>query len=267
MFRKRIGAIFITMLVLIEFIAPSFAIEEKLTARMTRPDVKQLFLLIEPDVPPVASVILFPGGSGKIKLWKEDPTQYGNNFLVRTRRMFAEHGFLTVVVDVPSDRRRGPGLRDFRDSSAHRTDIGAVVEFLRRRAAVPVWLIGTSRGNVSAAHLAAHLPVDGVVLTASVTEESRRSRATVMDAPLDRITKPVLIVHHHDDACRATPYDNIASLKRRFTVSGLVEVQVYEGGDPPISEPCQARSAHGFFGIEKRVVDAIACWIKRARPE
>ena len=166
-----------------------------------------------------------------------------------------------------SDRRRGPGLRDFRDSLAHRTDIGAVVEFLRRHADVPVWLIGTSRGTVSAAHLAAHLPVDGVVLTATVTEESQRSRATVIEAPLDRITKPVLIVHHRDDACQVTPYYNIASLKRRFTVSSLVEVLVYEGGDPPISKPCQARSAHGFLGIEQRVIDAIARWIKRARPE
>ncbi len=163
MFRKCIGALFIAMLAFIESTAPSFAIEENLTARMTRPEVKQLFLLVEPDVPPVASVILFPGGSGKIKLWKNDPSQYGNNFLVRMRRMFAEHGFLTAVVDVPSDRRRGPGLRDFRDTSAHRTDIGAVVEFLRRRADVPVWLIGTSQGTVSAAHLAAHLPVDAVL--------------------------------------------------------------------------------------------------------
>ena len=267
MFRKRIGALFIVLLAIIGSTAPSFAIDETVTARKTRPGVKQLFLLVEPDVAPVASVILFPGGSGKIKLWKKDPTRYGNNFLVRTRRMFAEHGFLTAVVDVPSDRRRGPGLRDFRDTSAHRIDIGAIVQFLRRRADVPVWLIGTSRGTVSAAHLAAHLPVDGVVLTATVTEESRRSRATVIDAPLDRITKPVLIVHHRDDACRATPYDNVASLKRRFTASSLVEVLVYDGGDPPVSKPCQARSAHGFLGIEKRVVDAIARWIKRARPE
>ena len=44
----------------------------QLCPEMTRPEVKQLFLLVEPDVQPVASVILFPGGSGKIKLWKKD---------------------------------------------------------------------------------------------------------------------------------------------------------------------------------------------------
>ena len=267
MIRKHIIAVSVSMLAIFESTAPSFAVGEKLSARETRPGVTQLFLPVEPDVPPVASVILFPGGSGKIKLWKKDPSRYGENFLVRTRRMSAEHSFLTAVVDVPSDRRRGAGLRDFRDSTAHRTDIGAIVEFLRRRANVPVWLIGSSRGTISAAHLAAHLPVDGLVLTATVSEQSRKSRATVFDAPLDRITQPVFIVHHRSDACPVTPYYSIASLKRRFTGSGLVDMLAFEGGDPPISEPCQALSEHGFLGIENRVVATIARWIKRAGPE
>ena len=78
---------------------------------------------------------------------------------------------------------------------------------------------------------------------------------------------PVLIVHHRNDECFATPYYNVGKLKRRFTSSGLVEDMIFEGGDPPISGPCKAQSAHGFLGIENRVVDAIARWIKRARPE
>lgn len=267
MLRKRRAALFIAMVAIIEATAPSFAIDEKMAARMTRPGVEQLFLLVEPDVAPVASVVLLKGGSGKLRLWRNDPNKYGDNFLVRTRRIFARHGFLTAVVDVPSDRRGDPGLRGFRHTSEHRTDIAAIVEFLRRRADVPVWLIGTSRGTVSAAHLAASLAVDGVVLSASVTEESGRSNATVLQAPLDRITKPVLIVHHRDDACEVTPYDNIASLKRRFWASGIVEALIFEGGDPARSNPCGALSAHGFLGIETRVVDAIARWIKRIRPE
>ena len=120
---------------------------------------------------------------------------------------------------------------------------------------------------MSAAHLAAVLQVNGVVLTSSVTEEARRSTATVFDAPLDGIHAPVLIVHHRNDECFATPYYNVGKLKRRFTASGLVEDMIFEGGDPPISGPCKPLSAHGFLGIEKRMVGAIARWIKRARPE
>jgi pimeloyl-ACP methyl ester carboxylesterase len=240
---------------------------ESVVAVPTRPGVEQLILLVAPKGQPVASVILFPGGSGKIGLWKNDPGGYGNSFLVRTRKLFAGHGFVTAVVDVPSDRRTGSGLREFRDSRAHRTDIRAVVRFLRQRANLPVWLIGTSRGTISAAHLATNLAVDGVVLSATVTEASQRSRATVFDAPLGRIRPPVLIVHHRSDACRVTPYLNVTSLKSRFTATGIVEILAFEGGRPSESEPCRGLSPHGFFGIEDRVVGDVARWIKRASPE
>lgn len=76
-----------SVIAVIAIAAPSFAIDESVAALKTRPGVEQPFLLVEPDVAPVASVILFPGGSGKIKLWKKDPSRYGNNFLVRPRRM------------------------------------------------------------------------------------------------------------------------------------------------------------------------------------
>jgi len=36
---------------------------------------------------------------------------------------------------------------------------------------------------------------------------------------------------------------------------------MFEGGDDPISKPCQARSAHGFLGIEEKVVDATVRWM------
>lgn len=39
----------------------------------------------------------------------------------------------------------------FRMSSAHAGDIGAVANYLKSEAAVPVWLIGTSMGTFSAA--------------------------------------------------------------------------------------------------------------------
>ncbi len=50
MFRKRIGALFIVLLAIIGSTAPSFAIDETVTARKTRPGVKQLFLLASPTL-------------------------------------------------------------------------------------------------------------------------------------------------------------------------------------------------------------------------
>ena len=74
----RLASPVVHLIITIGIVAPAFALEEKFVARTSRPGVKQPFLLVEP----VASVILFPGGNGKIKPWKRDPEQYGGNFLV-----------------------------------------------------------------------------------------------------------------------------------------------------------------------------------------
>ncbi len=78
----RLASPVVHLIIAIGIVAPAFAIAAKFVARISRPGVKQPFLLVEPDSSPVASVILFPGGNGKIKPWKRDPEQYGGNFLV-----------------------------------------------------------------------------------------------------------------------------------------------------------------------------------------
>ena len=44
-----------------------------------------------------------------------------------------------------------------------------------------------------------------------------------------------------------------------------VEVALLEGGLPAKSEPCLAKSEHGFFGIEDRAVQTIASFIKAVK--
>jgi hypothetical protein len=39
---------------------------------------------------------------------------------------------------------------------------------------------------------------------------------------------------------------------------------LFNGGSTPVSDPCDPLSPHGFFGVEQRVIDAIAKWIKHA---
>ena len=246
--------------------APSSASEERTVTIDTRPGVTVGLALVDPPGRPVASVILFIGGSGTLALWRRRrplPLDRGN-FLVRTRRMFAAHGFLTALVDVPSDRREDE-LEGFRHTVEHRRDIEAVVAWLRNRADVPVWLIGTSRGTVSVAHLAATMKIDGAVLTASVTGSGRRV-ATVLDARLEDVTAPVLVVHNRDDDCGVTPSHNMDMIKDRLIKSAAAEVMMFSGGTPSGHEVCGPLSYHGFLGIERKVVDAIAGWIKARRP-
>lgn len=159
--------------------------EQKLSSELvkidTRPGVTQKFILIKP-VNPIASVILFAGGHGNLELsslfgiptigWGE------NNFLVRTRKNLARHGLMVAVVDVPSDQNWERGINRsrkrkeiFRMNNEHARDIKAVAAYLKNEVHIPIWLIGTSWGTVSATNGATRIKegIDGLVLTSAMT--------------------------------------------------------------------------------------------------
>jgi pimeloyl-ACP methyl ester carboxylesterase len=181
---------------------------------------------------------------------------------VRSRGLFAEEGLLVAVLDVPSDHAAGYGR--FRVSKEHAQDVAAVIAALKALAPVPVWLVGTSKGTVSAAFIAGRLRQggpDGVVLTSSITDRSRETADTVVDATLDEIRVPTLIVHHKQDACVVTRYNSARLLPRQLTRTPRKEFVSFEGG-LSVGDPCEAFAYHGYNGIEREVVHAIATWIK-----
>jgi len=154
----------------------------------------------------------------------------------------------------------------FRMGKAHVEDVTKVLEMLEARTPAPIYLAGTSRGTLSAAYLAATVTdprVKGLVLTTSLGEAGRgRNRSvTVYDAPLKRITIPVLVVQHRDDACWASPFSAATGIPAALSGSAKVDFVAVSGGDPPRSEPCEAFAAHGFVGREVLVVDVITDWI------
>ena len=215
----------------------------------TRPGVTQPVLFIAAPSA-VASVILFPGGSGVI-------VNVRGNFLLRVADRFPAQGFNVAVADAPSDHPGGLST-PFRQSSEHADDIAAIVAMLKNRAPVPVWLVGTSRGSISAANGAARIGsprIAGVVLTSSVWQDGMAGVA------LEQIKVPTLVVHNRDDGCRASPFGDAASAMARMQQARVKELLAVSGGSLR-SGPCDALSPHGYYGIEDQVVPAIIAWIK-----
>jgi len=254
----------VAVLVLLAVATPGQAFEAGVKTLESRPGVTESFLLVQPETVPVASVILFAGGDGVIGLARAGNPNWGRtNFLVRSRSLFAQEGFLVAVPDVPSDHAAGYGR--FRVAREHAQDVAAVIAELRRQAPVPVWLIGTSRGTVSAANAAARLKdggPDGLVLTSSVTRPSRKITDSVHDVDLGEIRVPTLVVHHRQDGCVVTRFDEAQLLPRRLKRAPHAEFMAFDGGRSA-GDPCEADSYHGFAGIERDVVQAIAAWIKK----
>lgn len=258
--------LFVTLLLsLVLSGAPVFSeLRESLQRVESRAGVTQPFLLVEPPGPPAASLILFTGGEGVLGFKGAGPFPRGGNFLVRNRQAFAAHGLLVAVIDVPSDHAGGLGR--FRIAEGHARDVAAVIVALRQQAAVPVWVVGTSRGTVSAVNAAARLKdggPDGLVITSSVTRGARANVATVDDAGLGQVRVPTLVVHHENDACAGTPGSDAPALVGRVRAARK-ELLLFQGGAGGGSgrAACGPFAAHGYFGIDAGVVKAIADWIK-----
>jgi hypothetical protein len=248
------------LLILAALALPAAA--QEIVTLATRPGVTQSFFIANMgERKPQAVALLYVGGGGAINLrLEEGQIKFGQgNFLPRSRREFIRNGVLPVILDAPSDHSREM-TDEFRTSEAHSADARAVIaEVKKRHPGLPVFLVGTSRGTLSAAYVGGALGdgVAGVVLTASLFYSGGGTRALSRLAGFDWsvIKSPVLLAHHADDGCGATPYREAARLGRRFA---LITVH---GGKPAESPPCEPLAAHGFFGKEAETVHAIAAWM------
>lgn len=228
----------------------------------TRPGITQRMLMLSPP-DPKAAVILFPGGHGGLQLFANGSIKWGeDNFLVRTRQLFAEQGFLVAVIDAPSDRQTPPFLQGFRQSPEHAADVRAVIAWLRNMAQVPVWLIGTSRGTQSAAYLATELTSpegpDGIVLTATILTDGKSRSVPAMS--LDKVRVPVLVVHHEQDGCEHCSFAEAPALMAKLGAAPKSQLLSFKGGENR-GDPCKASAYHGFNGLERDVVQQISAWI------
>jgi alpha/beta superfamily hydrolase len=237
--------------------------EIKIETLTPRPGVTLSMLVLRADRP-LASVVLFAGGEGKLGGFQPNGNPVlGGNFLVRSRSVFLSQGLTTVVMDAPSDRQDGKGLGGFRQSSAHMQDISAVMRYLRRQAPVPVWLVGTSLGTASVAAAAIRIkeePPDGIVLTSSIVEPS--FQGGLPSQRLGEISIPALLVHHEKDECRHTLFKDVPPVVAAITRAPRTELITFRDGGPPRGDPCGPWGYHGYPGIESRVVISVTDWIK-----
>lgn len=230
----------------------------------TRPGVTQSYFLTIAPKQLQAIAILFPGSGGTIQLRTEggQPKFAGGNFLVRSRLELVKRGVIAAIVDAPTDMAGGWGMTDeFRLGSQHAVDIAAVAADLRKRVPnVPLFLIGTSRGTVSAAALGATMgaEIGGVVLAATLFRAiggSREPGPGLSRFDFATIPTPLLFAHHVSDQCRFTPYGDAARL------AGMYPLISVFGGSPPQSDVCEPFSQHGFFGKESETVEQIVNWM------
>lgn len=216
-------------------------------------------LFWEPAPNAKATVLLFPGGAGGFGK-VEDGKAMGQNFLVRSEPFFIANGFNVAIFGRPSDSQD----LDYADriSDTHMADVRKVLEFVKRKADVPVWIVGTSRGTISATAAAINLPGEmaGVVLTSTVV--SYKKPGAVPKQDLYRIKVPVLVLHHAKDACPLCQPFEVPAILRGLKNAPVKKEVMVSGGENPTGNVCEALHWHGYIGMEREAVDLIGNWIK-----
>ena len=231
----------------------------------TRPGVTQSYFLAGVPKNRQAIVVLFPGSGGLIRLRTEsEQIKFSaGNFLVKNRGEFTKRTIVTAVVDAPSDKQTGWGMGDeFRLGEDHFTDISAIATDLNKRFPdLPLFLIGTSRGSISAAALAARFgaQIAGGVITSSMFRpagrNSREPGPGLSRFDFATIKIPLLLVHHVSDQCASSPYGDAQRLSDKYPLISVL------GGLPPTSDPCEPSSQHGYYGKESETVEEIVNWM------
>lgn len=226
------------------------------------------------DGKPHAALLLLAGEGGVVNLDDGGCARaLKGNSLVRSAAIFRALGFATAVVDAPSDHNKDEdGLRGFRSDAKHADDLGLIVAQLRQRTGAPVWILGTSRGSISAVNAASRLKgaaaPDGIVLTSALMAGGRGNkywvRDTVFDHELSAITVPLLLIGHGGDKCLRSPPEEMPRLFGRISSARkqLVTVTGGPGWKGGYSlKACVGRAPHGFNKQDREVAEGIARFV------
>jgi hypothetical protein len=209
----------------------------------------------------VATLVLFSGGAGGYGQIGEDGWPTGGNFLIRTGKRWASHPFNVVMVGRPTD---GIDLSSgsVRTGDAHAADNVAIFKAIKLNSQLPIWVVGTSSGTISAAAAAiqdSENLISGVVLTSWVV--AYKIPGAVPKQNLEKFRVPTLVFHHADDACWACRPDEVKNITSTLTNAPIKKIIFVNGGSGATGNPCEPMHHHGFVGMQNEAVDIIASWI------
>lgn len=256
------------------------AVTETVETIPSRESYTQTFLFDRVENP-VATLVLYSGNKGYVGIYPNGSALFDQFVVYRIRRMLAEQGFNVALLDAPSEwgsrgiweRQRSP------EFAAHNA---AVLDWLRNRANVPVFLVGASSGGIAATGVATQLKekgADGLVLLSPwmVSKEKWPIPSFVLSADfaipswtdLANIKGPMLLVHHGEDNCNFSLPEYVSGLVDALSVARKPDVITMQGGATPSGNPCYPGGRNNFLGLDRDVADAVGAWVKRmvAKPQ
>ena len=256
---RRALSVAVTMIPLL-CAAAEAAVTKSVADIPTRFGTTQRILHFTPPFP-AAHVVILTGLDGYVGIQSDGTiaNEYLSSLLGRNAPRWGAQGMSFTVVDVPSDRSSMDV--GFRKSPLRVADILGVAHYLRQKAAVPVWLVGTGSGAVDAITVATSSTLDvplGLVLSPHTA-----GPASVFDLDLASVRQPTLVVGAADDTCSVSPGQSVPFVVTTLAKAPVKEYILMVGGVPQHDPPCDDTGPHGFEGLDTLVVGAIGAWISQ----
>jgi len=224
------------------------------------------------------TVLFFPGGNGALGLTRGSDIPAPATSIVGTAEHLLANRYDVVMFGLPSDTTAS-GHDTFgagRVQPRHLADIEAVVGAIKRSAGgKPIWLMGFSAGTISATFAAIHLndpAITGLVLTSGLYKHTSNMerwtyiRHIVTSQEIARVSIPVLIYHHANDACGYCDPAEAQKALAKFTGAPVKKIVLATGGSNPSGDPHHNKHWHGFPGMEKQAIDEMAMWMDDPKP-
>lgn len=238
----------------------------------TRPDTVDRVLLMKPDQPSGA-VILLPGSHGNINLNAQGHLGWGeDDFLIRTRMDYMDSGLIAILPDVTADHKPPAPLAGFRTSPMQADDLHALADHLLGMAP-KVWMVAYDSGATSALNAAARGKADtiaGLVLISPMLEEPEPASSMLIDGvKLALASMPVLVISHEWDSCSRPVVDRIRNAAAALKVPDFQSI-IIKGGSEQYSvsdafeypkNSCNMQAHHALAGREAVVFHQIIDWI------
>lgn len=218
---------------------------------------------------PKAILLMIAGGQLNAGITGPDgfgaPTGSGGNFLVRSAHLFAAQGYKVVTMDRPSDHTQfttvgtqGWRMDPYRVSMEHAVDISRIIADENPGNDLPVIIVGTSRGAISA--VANAILAEAIAISGPVTSGDNGQPVGSINVDPALVNAPTSIIWHVNDACSVTQPSDSTALVGDFANA---EGKAISGGfnDPNEPNMCRAKTYHGFFGIESCAVGVETAWM------
>jgi hypothetical protein len=220
-------------------------------------------------------VVLIAGGDLTSNLVGDDltgiATDSGSNFLVRTGQMFADAGYLAVILELPSDQPTGNvSVDQYRISAKHAVDIVGILKHTNSTN-LPVFLVGTSRGAMSA--VANNAIATGISISSPVTKDGGNTSLLYVGRPdipslqPGFVKRPTQVLRNVDDLCPVSAPADSVTLASNLAAAGVSVVSDSTSGGVQVTAPpanvdvCGALDFHGYLGIEPTAVGLITTWL------